>query len=179
MSIAEVEQKLTPKSSLDLVTIAQALHWFDLPNFYEQVKWALKKPNGIVAAWCYTLPRIDSSVDPVLDRCYSDSHPYWDPARKLVEGEYRGIDFPFEPVDGTDDTGPFRFVTERSMDFEEFLMYLKSWSAYQTAKDKGVELLEDHVVEGFKGAWKSGEGGDGRKAVKFPVFLRIGKVGEI
>ena len=179
MSIAEIEQKLTPKSSLDLVTIAQALHWFDLPNFYKQVKWALKKPNGIVAAWCYTLPRVNSSVDPILDRYYVDSQPYWDPVRKLVDNEYRDIDFPFEPVDGANETGPLQFLSERLMDLDEYLTYLKSWSAYQTAKDKGVELLGDRVIEDFKRAWESDEGGDSKKAAKFPVFLRIGKVGEI
>ena len=44
MSIAEVEQEVVPQGTLDLITIAQALHWFDFPNFYQQVKWLLKKP---------------------------------------------------------------------------------------------------------------------------------------
>ena len=65
------------------------------------------------------------------------------------------------------------------MDLDEYLTYLKSWSAYQTAKDKGVELLGDRVIEDFKRAWESDEGGDSKKDVKFLVFLRIGKVGEI
>lgn len=181
MSAAEIEARLTPESTVDLVTIAQALHWFDLPNLYDQLRWVLKKPNGVVAAWCYTLPRVNHSVDQVLDRFYSESRPYWDPARKLVDDEYRGIDFPFEPVDeGTNETGPFRFVSEKVMNLEEFLTYLKSWSAYQTAKDKGVELLVDRVVEEFKRAWASddGDGGSGNatKVVKYPLFLRIGKV---
>lgn len=181
MSIAEVEQRLTPKSSLDLVTVAQALHWFDLPNFYDQIKWALKKPNGVIAAWCYTLPRVNGTVDTTIDRYYSVvSNPYWDPLRKLVDDEYRSVDFPFEAVDGEGETGPFEFVSEKVMDLEAFLQYLRSWSAYQTAKDKGVELLGSDVVEEFKRAWESDEeGGDGKKIVKFPVFLRIGKVGEI
>ncbi|KAM6571633.1 hypothetical protein CsatA_015713 [Cannabis sativa] len=177
MSTTEVNEKVAPESSVDLVTVAQALHWLDLPNFYEQVRFVLKKPNGVVAAWCYTLPRVNDSVDQVLDRFYAESHPYWDSARKLVENEYRDIDFPFEPVDGTNETGPFQFVSEKMMNLEEFLTYLKSWSAYQTAKDKGVELLVDRVVEDFKGAWESDEGGSyGKKVVKYPVFLRIGKV---
>ncbi|GMN60949.1 hypothetical protein TIFTF001_030037 [Ficus carica] len=50
MSISEVEQKIAPKSSLDLVTATQALHWLNLPSFYQQVKWVLKKPHGVIAA---------------------------------------------------------------------------------------------------------------------------------
>lgn len=89
--------------------------------------------------------------------------------------KYRSIDFPFEPVDGADHTGPFEFKTERLMDLEEYLAYTKSASAYQTARDKGVELVTDDVFEEFKGAWN--EDGNDKKIVKFPIYLRMGKVG--
>jgi hypothetical protein len=87
------------------------------------------------------------------------------------------IDFPFEPVEGTDNTGPFKFVTEKMMDLDEYFTYIRSWSAYQTAKAKGVELLRDDVIESFKRAWN--EDGHGQKVVKFPVHLKIGKVGNV
>ncbi|KAB2608353.1 methyltransferase [Pyrus ussuriensis x Pyrus communis] len=142
MSIAEVEQKLTPNSNVHLVIIAQALHWFDLPNFYQQVKHVLKKPNGTL-----------------FDRFYTvDTDRYWDPARKLVDDKFKSIDFPFEPVDREENTRPFEFVREQLMDLDGFFTYIRSWSAYQTAKGKGVELLSDHVIEAFKQAWN--EGGD-------------------
>lgn len=176
LSMAELE-KLTPQGSLDLVTIAQALHWFDAPSFYEQVKWVLKKTHGVIAAWCYTIPRVNPSVDSVFDRFYTvDSNPYWDPARRFVDAEYRSIDFPFEAIDGAADTGPFEFETEKIMDLQDYFMYIRSWSAYQTAKEKGVELLNKDVVDEFERAWNQ-SGSNGHKAVKFPVFLRIGKVG--
>lgn len=173
-----IEQYVSAQSSVDLVTIAQALHWFDLPAFYQQVKWVLKKPNGVVAAWCYTVPEVNDAVDSVFKPFYEiDSDPYWDPARKLVDDKYASIDFPFEPLEGTDHTGPFKFVTEREMSLNEYFTYLKSWSAYQTAKEKGVDLLRDDVVEKFKNAWN--EDGHDKKVVKFPVYLKIGKVGNM
>lgn len=136
----------------------------------------LKKPNGVIAAWCYTIPRVNNVVDTVFDRFYTvDVDPYWDPQRKLVDNKYRSIDFPFAPVDGEDNTGPFEFTTERLMDLDGFFTYIRSWSAYQTAKEKGVELLSDDVIAAFREAWN--DGGDGNKAVKFPVNLRIGRVG--
>lgn len=175
MSMAELEQKVAHEGTIDLVTIAQALHWFDLPTFYKQVKWVLKKPHGVIAAWCYNVPRLSDSVDRVFDRFYVDDlSPYWDPARKLVEDDYRGIDFPFQPVDGVDHTGPFEFVSETVMDLDHYLSYIRSGSAYQTAKENGVELLGEDVVEKFKHAW----GEDGQKVAKFPVYLRIGRVGD-
>ncbi|KAK4757364.1 hypothetical protein SAY87_018665 [Trapa incisa] len=175
MSWAELEQKVAPESSLDLVTIAQALHWLDRPTFYQQVKWALKKPNGVVAAWCYTLPEIDGTVDPVFRAYYADSGPFWDPARRLVEDEYRSIEFSFEPVEGVEGTGPVRFVTHQAMSLDEFFTYMRSSSAYQTAKERGVELLDGEMAGRFERAWN--ERGEGPKTVKFPVYLRIGRVG--
>ncbi|XP_061367576.1 uncharacterized protein LOC133310631 [Gastrolobium bilobum] len=172
MTMAELEQKVSPQGTVDVVTIAQAIHWFDLPTFYEQVKWVLKKPQGVIAAWCYNLPRISDEVDAILDRLYLDSGPYWDPARRWVDDNYKNIDFPFEPVDGADHTGPFEFVIEREIDLDGFLTYLTSWSAYQTAKEKGVEILREDVIEKLKLAW----GEDAKKIAKYPVYLRIGRV---
>lgn len=180
MSIHELQQTATiSESYLDLVTVAEALHWLDLPNFYAQAKWALKKPNGLIAAWCYTpTPDVDDVVDAVFERFYESSGPYWEEGKKLVDDGYRSVAFPFGPVDGLDHTGPFEFVAQKVMRLEHYLTYIRSWSAYNTAKEKGVELLSDEVVEKFKVAWNNNSGDvGGEKVVKFPIYLRIGKVG--
>ena len=180
MSIDELQQTTSiSESSLDLVTVAEALHWLDLHNFYAQVKWALKKPNGLLAAWCYTpMPEVNDKVDAVFGPFCESCGPYWEEGKKLVDDGYRSIEFPFGPVDGLDDTGPFEFVAQKVMRLEDYFTYIRSWSAYNTAEEKGVELLSDEVLEKFKVAWNdnSGEVG-GEKVVKFPIYLRIGKVG--
>ncbi|KAK8596012.1 hypothetical protein V6N13_000676 [Hibiscus sabdariffa] len=173
MSCSEVEQKVGAESSVDLVTVAQAMHWFDLPAFYQQVKWVLKKPHGVIAAWCYTTPQVNDSMDKLLEAFYDN--PYWYSPRQMVDDKYRSIDFPFEAVDGADNTGPFEFKNERTMSLEEYFTYLRSWSAYQKAKEKGVELLTEDVVDNFKRAWGE-DGNHGPKLVNFPIYLRIGKV---
>lgn len=174
-----------PSGTVDLVTIAAALHWFDLPTFYQQVKQVLKKPHGVIAAWTYTIPEANDNYplanekfDALFRQFYADSQPYWNPARKLTDDKFRGIDFPFEPVgDGANHTGPFEFTTDWVIDLESFLTFIRSWSAYQTAKEKGVELLTDDVVESFKRAWS--EDGVDQRVVKTPIYLRIGKVGNL
>nr|XP_043620854.1 putative methyltransferase DDB_G0268948 [Erigeron canadensis] len=173
MSISELEEKIGIESSVDLVTVAQALHWFANDSFFDQVKRVLKKPNGVIAAWCYTTPVIDDLFDPVFNRFYAESQPYWDSLRGLVDDKYKTLKFPFEPVDGCDDTGPFEFKTVQLMSLDDFFTYIKSWSGYQTAKEKGVELLNSDVVEEFTKAWN--EEGNGQKSVTYPVYLRIGK----
>ncbi|KAI5681201.1 hypothetical protein M9H77_02428 [Catharanthus roseus] len=178
ISMTELEQKIAAKSSIDLVTIAQALHWFDFESFYQQVKYVLKKPNGVVAAWCYAVPHVNNSVDSVFQKFYTvDSKPFWESQRRFVDEEFRTIDFPFEVLDGLEDTGPIQFKAESIMDLQGFFTYIRSWSAYQTAKEKGIELLKDDLVKDFARAWE--EDGKSEKIVTYPVYLRIGKVGNL
>ncbi|KAG7958824.1 hypothetical protein I3843_10G038100 [Carya illinoinensis] len=121
MSAAKLECNIAPQSSIDIVTVATFLHWFDLPRFYQQVKWVLKKPHGVMAAWSYTMPEVNDKVDVVFQHFYDNvAGPYWEPARKLWDDKYRTIDFPFEPVDGAHHTGTFQFVTARLMDIDHF-----------------------------------------------------------
>ncbi|GMH20192.1 hypothetical protein Nepgr_022033 [Nepenthes gracilis] len=176
MSTTKLRRIITPKRSVDLVTVAQALHWFDLPKFYEQVKWALKDPNGVVTAWCYTVADVNPEVNSVFHSFNDvDCAPYSYPGRRLVRDKYRSIYFPFDPVDGLDHTGPFEFQAERVMDLDRFFVYVRSMSAYGVARERGVELLSGDVVEKLKRAWM--EDGEEEKVVKFPISLRIGRVG--
>ncbi|KAG9443654.1 hypothetical protein H6P81_014994 [Aristolochia fimbriata] len=175
MSIPELEQAVGPRASADLVTVAQAFHWFDPPSFYEHVNWVLRKPHGVVAVWCYTSPVVDDAVGAVFQRLYEvHTKPFWAPERQIVDDRYTTFDFPFDPVEGEDHTGPFEFEAATRMNLEKFLTYIRSWSAYETAKEKGVELLNGELVEDFRRAW-GGDGGE-FKVVKFPVYLRIGRV---
>ncbi|KAF8661802.1 hypothetical protein HU200_056757 [Digitaria exilis] len=176
LPLAGIHDTVAGPSTVDLITVAQAFHWLDLPRFYAQARSVLRPAHGVLAAWCYTEPRVSAAVDAVFWRLYhaSWSDKYWAPNRRMVDDEYRSADFPFVPVDGEAHTGPFEFSTERRMDLDDYLMYITSWSAYQTAKDKGVELLDEATVREFEEAW----GGDTKevKTVTYPIFLRIGKV---
>lgn len=176
MTTADLEEHVAQESTVDLVTIAQAIHWFDLPNFYALARWILKKPDGVIAAWCYTCPEVNAAVDGVFRHFYEFlAGPFWEKERKMVDDKYMSIDFPFEAVEGVEGTGPVEFTAEKAMSLEGYLSYIRSWSAYNTAKERGVELLGEDVVASFKAAWD--EDGGGVKVVRFPVYLRIGKVG--
>jgi SAM-dependent methyltransferase len=184
---ADVEGIVGEPGSIDIITVAQALHWFDLPPFYAQVKRMLRNPGGIFAAWCYTGPRVSPRVDEVYSELYTQSRPYWDAARLIVDDEYRHLlPFPFEPVlrrDDDDDAAaaaeaedaiiieqPIRFECKREMSVDEYFTYLGSWSAVQTARKRGTELLNEERLEAFRTAW-----GSELRIVTWPVFLRIGR----
>lgn len=170
----ELQLHVAEPGSVDVVTVAQGLHWFDLPSFYALARRALRRPSGVLAAWCYTGPRVDDRFDAVLDRFYAASQPYWAPERRLVEQRYAGVEFPFDPVEGEEHTGPFEFAAPREMDLAAFLTYVRSWSAYQTALEKGVDLLDEAAEAEFRRAW--GVDAAAARLVRFPVYLRIGRV---
>ena len=165
-SIAAAEKTSFTDQQFDLITVAQALHWFDLPMFYEQVR-RTARPGGLLAVWGYAMLRVDTVIDPLFQNFYfNEVGPYWDEARKLVEDHYRNVPFPFAELS----TPEFSIDVQWSLD--QFLGYLRSWSATQKyIRANGNDPVEtfSHEITPY---WKQGE----VKAVSFPVFLRLGRV---
>ncbi|HEU4588963.1 MAG TPA: class I SAM-dependent methyltransferase [Gemmatimonadales bacterium] len=122
--VAPAERSGLASASADLVTVAQALHWFDVPAFYREVDRVLA-PGGVLAVWTYNRHRTDDpAVDEVVDRFYSETvGPYWPPERRLVEEGYRALPFPYPQLPAP----PFRMEARWSL--AELLGYIGSWSA--------------------------------------------------
>ena len=93
---APAEQSDLPAHCANLVTVAQALHWFDIPAFYSEVKRVVK-PGGIIAVWTYGKMKLEiPELRSILGHFYHDTvGPYWPPERKQVEDQYASIPFPF------------------------------------------------------------------------------------
>lgn len=47
------EKSRIKDNSVDLITVAQAAHWFDLTKFYQEVKRVSNGNDGIIAIWSY------------------------------------------------------------------------------------------------------------------------------
>ncbi|WP_137888264.1 class I SAM-dependent methyltransferase [Pseudomonas sp. 2FE] len=112
-------------SSLDLIVVAQALHWFATPVFFTEVR-RLLKPGGLFCAWCYSLMRIDHALDAVIDEFYHNTlGGYWPQGRASVDVGYRDLQAPFPLIQ----LPPFAIEVEWS--FEHLAGYLRTWSAVQ------------------------------------------------
>ncbi|XP_021772564.1 putative methyltransferase DDB_G0268948 [Chenopodium quinoa] len=162
-----------PEGSVDLITVAQAVHWFDLPNFYSIVNRLLKKPRGIFAVWCYNDVTVSPTFDPIMNRFHKTTLPYWDPKIRYVFDGYKTLPFPFEDVGLGSEGRPMELDIPKTMSFEEFLGMLKSWSAVTTAKEKGVDLLNESVVNDLMTAWG---GSQLVKPVVYKAFMIAGKL---
>ena len=168
----DIERILGPPGSIDIITAATSLHWFDLPTFYAQVKHMLRNPGGILAVWTYTEPRVNPQVDEIFSDFYTRIRPYLHPAAMLaLDDEYRNLPFPFVPVlGGEEGTGPLRFECKKEMSVDAFLTYLRSWSAVQSARKEGVEILGEETENAFRSVWDNEV-----RTVTWPVFLRVGR----
>lgn len=165
--VEPAEQGSLADASADLVTVAQALHWFDHARFYSQVRRVLK-PRGVFAAWSYADCRVDAAIDAIKDHLYVDlTGPYWPPERVYVDSGYRTLPFPFEEI-----ASP-AFEMQAGWTLAQFLAYLRSWSATQRyRKAKGVDPV-DEVETALARAW-----GDPYvpRIVRWDFHLRCGRV---
>lgn len=127
-----ISYKVTPaecsgldSSSVDLITVATALHWFNLDLFYTEAKRVMK-PNGKIAAWTYSMPEISSQIDRIVRKFHDETiGQFWQYQNHLVALKYTTIAFPFKRIQ----TPPFRITAELTLD--EFIHYIDTWSAVQ------------------------------------------------
>jgi len=152
-------------NSFDLITVAQAIHWFNFDAFYSEVKRTLK-PQGIFAVIGYGIMSIDKKVDKAVHKLYEDFlGKYWDPERRYIEENYKTIPFPFQEI-----TAP-HFAIRTRWNFNQLIGYLNTWSALQHYKKANERNPIEYIFTELKEAW----GSDAEKEVRFPVLLRIGK----
>lgn len=108
----------------DLVTVAQALHWFANNEFFDEVRRVVT-PGGVFAAWTYGLPRISNpAVEDSMLRFYSETvGPFWPPERRLVMEGYASVELPMEELHTPE------FPMDARWTLPQLLGFLRSWSA--------------------------------------------------
>ncbi|MNX64850.1 hypothetical protein D3C86_958880 [compost metagenome] len=152
--------------SVDLLTVAQALHWFDFGRFFREAKRVLK-PGGIIAAWCYEQFEMVPELNEILAPFYHQTvGPYWPPERQLLEVGYRTVPWPFEELE------PPTLSLEVEWPLAGLLGYLRSWSAtrrFQVAQGfDPVTLIEAELAA----RWGDPEQ---LRQVRWPLSMRVGR----
>lgn len=152
--------------SVDLVTVAQALHWFPLPAFYAEARRVLR-PGGVIAVWCYTRMRIAPAIDELVDEFHDHIvGPYWTPERRLVEEGYATIEFPFDELDTP------AFTIEQPMTLDGLAGYLHTWSAVRRCRESTGRDPLGPFLPRLAERW--GDPAPARPA-RWPLALRAGR----
>lgn len=166
--VASAESSGLEDGCVDVVIVAQALHWFDLARFFTEAARTLR-PGGVLAAWCYVQVAVSAEVDAVVDRLYRETvGPFWPPERALVEDGYRSLALPppFAEVAAPE------FAMEARWTLAELLGYLGTWSAAQRFhRATGRDAVTEATAE-LAAAW--GPPGEAR-TVRWPLSLRVAR----
>jgi SAM-dependent methyltransferase len=153
--------------SVDAITVAQALHWFDLAAFIAEVQ-RVAVPGALFAAWCYAHCSVTPAVDAVIAHLYEDIlGTYWSPERKLVDEGYASLALPFASV------GIPAFEMRVEWNLQQLLAYLTSWSAAQKYLKATGEDAVASVAEDLTAAWHESER---VRTVRWTLAIRAGRV---
>jgi len=165
--VAPAEHSGVDDASVDLVTAAQAVHWFDRPRFWTQVQRALR-PNGVIAVWTYLMFEIAPQIDEIVQRFYSGVvGPYWPPERRLTEQRYQTIEFPFAEFDAPE------FVIEQLMTLDDVAGYIRTWSATRGFMEAHQVDPVDDLVQELTRAWRVPQQA---RIARWPIAMRVGRV---
>jgi SAM-dependent methyltransferase len=151
-------------ATVDLVTVAQAVHWFDRSVFYTEVKRVLRS-GGVLAIWAYELCHVSPEIDEIMQRFYRGPiWPYWPAERRHVEAGYRDFDFPFDEI-----SFPICMM-EHEWSLAELAAYLRTWSSVvRYTRETGIDpvaALEAELIP----LWE-----DGTRKIRWPLAGRLGR----
>ncbi|MGO1868238.1 MAG: class I SAM-dependent methyltransferase [Sphingobacteriaceae bacterium] len=165
--IERADQPDISDRSVDLITVAQAIHWFDIESFYAAAKRVMK-PHGILAIWAYSLPQILPKIDKtILGFRRHTLGPYWPQELHLLDQEYTTISFPFREIE------PPEFYIRKRLSLDDLIGHIRSWSATeQFIQQEGFDPMPE-LKRQLISQW--GEQ-DELKIVSWKLMLRVGKV---
>ncbi len=167
--VAPAEKTDIADQSVDLITVAQALHWFDFPKFYAEVRRVLK-PDGYLVAWTYPFLTFENEKIQTLflDFVVSGLKEFWPKERAYCDNRYR--DIPFEL---TEIAAPEFFIT-LNWNLEQLIGYLESFSSVQKYKNEyQIDPVTTIFLPTIEKIWD-----DKAKieTAKLDIVLKVGKL---
>jgi len=165
--VAPAENSTLRGGSVDMVSVATALHWFDLGRFYEEVRRVVR-PRGLIAVYGYNWFYLTPELDELSNRWLIEPiENYWSPKIRLLGAGYRTIDFPFEEL-----TAP-PLAVHQSWNLDELFSYYLTWSATHRKVVQEGDGFITAARAAFDAAWGTPTE---RRHVVMPLALRFGRL---
>lgn len=165
--VATSEQSGLKDKSVDLVTVASALHWFDMQKFYSEVKRVVR-PGGILAVWSYHVGYVEPPYEKIFLCFYHNVlFPFFASGARLVDDRYETITLPGEPIDVE------KYFVSAKWNLEQMLAFIKSWSGTQQyIKEQGEDPVS-LVADDLKQLWGDPES---IQTIRWPLFVKISRL---
>ena len=146
--VARSEQAPLAEGSVDLVTVAQALHWFVGETFFQEIRRVVR-PGGVFAAWTYGMPHVESEAVEQVVHGFIDGllGPYWPPEIRMVLDGYATIDLPFEELETPG------FELRVTWTPAQFLGFVHTWSAVGRFQQEHGEDPVAQLADELEGLW--------------------------
>lgn len=163
---APAEQTGVENGTVDLVTAAAGVHWFDFGRYYPEVQRVLA-PGGALAVWSYDLMQVSPEIDRLVHWLARKSPvaQCWPPERRWVDEEYRTLPFPFEEV-----PVPPLFIEAR-LPLDRVTGYIGTWSASARYRKETGRDSADLIRSELEAAWGNPEE---ERLVRWPIMMRAG-----
>jgi ubiquinone/menaquinone biosynthesis C-methylase UbiE len=166
-SVQPAEATEFPEAHFDLITVAQALHWFDHDRFWPEVQRVLK-PHGIFAAWSYVWPQVTPAIDRIVqEQLFAIIRPFWSERNRLAWNGYKDLQWPFTELRAPE----IDFRCEWTCN--QFLAFLRTLSATTRCMEQHGDRFFTEFAESVRAVWDSEE----TMTVKMDFHLRVGKKG--
>lgn len=166
-AVEAAEQCSLATGSADLVTVAQAYHWFDQSRFCAQAQRVLA-PGGVIALWTYAESRVDAAVDAVFDHLHGELLQHdWPSGREHVLNRYRDLPFPFARLQVP------AFEMSRRWTLAQYLAYLRSWSASERHRLRTGSDPVAAITAQMETAWGNPQA---VRVVSWPLSVLAGRV---
>jgi ubiquinone/menaquinone biosynthesis C-methylase UbiE len=167
--ISVAESTPLESKSIDLITVAQAAHWFNLDDFYGEVKRVLK-PQGVLAMWCYgffEIPQEEVKLKSALQEFYHTINPYWPAERQLIDDQYKTISFPFHEINSP------KIIMQKQWNINQLVGYLETWSSTQRCiSDRGQEFMFGKLEQIINSVLSP----EKLIVIDWPIYWRIGRL---
>jgi ubiquinone/menaquinone biosynthesis C-methylase UbiE len=162
-AVASAEASGLTEASVDLVSVAQALHWLPFEAFFAEARRVLRS-GGVLAAWTYHLPAITPEIDAIVsDSYWNDVRPYFGPEIQYVDDKYVTLPFP------GDDIATPEFAADASWRHDDLVGFMRTWSGRQRYMAAHGSDPIDPVLAPLADAW-----GDpaARRTVRWTIYVR-------